>query len=356
MSSTPDSDLLIERLLRVIDEGLRTATYKPALLLAIIDSVASVPGRTTIPTREIAERAVAMYWRQTRLFPLHDGSAVVPRQISMKTSAVTNAVLALRTAASAAKVTRLHQVIASLPKDYAATVERVERTFVAEPIPRLQTVGASSHPFLYVDAWPKDTLVSALRKTGSNHITLLPGVAGRLVTLGPLLRPLIETVWTRDVAKWSKIATEEKTLREHLFGSERTSFPKTLRGSLRELQDNSCFYCGQTLGKRVEVDHFLAWSRWPNDAIENLVLADACNGAKSDHLADDDHLTRWRLRHLSQQADLLEIATSSQWESAPTITYGLMASTYGHIPAGTLLWTEGKEFVTSTGPIDLESL
>ena len=35
-----DDDLLIERLLRVIDEGRRTATYKLALLMALIDSAA----------------------------------------------------------------------------------------------------------------------------------------------------------------------------------------------------------------------------------------------------------------------------------------------------------------------------
>jgi len=33
-------DLLTERLLRVVDEGWRTATYKLALLLALIDAAA----------------------------------------------------------------------------------------------------------------------------------------------------------------------------------------------------------------------------------------------------------------------------------------------------------------------------
>lgn len=356
MATALESDLLIERLLRVIDEGRRTATYKPALLLAIIDAVAAEPGRATISTREIAERVVGLYWPQTRAFPRDDGSAVVPRQISMKSSTVVNAVLELRTAALSAKVIRFHQVKTMLPTAYAAAVEQVEKTFVAEPIPRLQIVGGGSHPFLYLDAWKQDTRVSALRKAHADHITLLPGVADRLVTLGPMLRPLIEMVWTRDVAKWSNIALEEEALHQHLFGSARTTFPKGLSRNLRELQDNACFYCGSTFARKVEVDHFLAWSRWPNDAIENLVLADECNGAKSDHLAADDHLTRWRLRHLTQRADLLDIAVANTWESAPTTTYGLMTSTYGHLPAGTLLWTRGQEFIESTGPIDLESL
>lgn len=39
-----DDDLLIERLLRVIDEGRWTATYKLALLLGIVEAAALSPG------------------------------------------------------------------------------------------------------------------------------------------------------------------------------------------------------------------------------------------------------------------------------------------------------------------------
>lgn len=49
-------DLMIERLLRVIDEGRRTATYKLALLLGIIDTAATMPNETELPSRAIAER------------------------------------------------------------------------------------------------------------------------------------------------------------------------------------------------------------------------------------------------------------------------------------------------------------
>jgi hypothetical protein len=58
----PDDDLLTERLLRVIDEGRRTATYKLALLLALIDAVAETPGAETVSTRRIAEHVVAIYY------------------------------------------------------------------------------------------------------------------------------------------------------------------------------------------------------------------------------------------------------------------------------------------------------
>jgi hypothetical protein len=57
-----DSELLTERLLRVIDEGRRTATYKLALLLALIDHAAANPGVERIATRSIATEVLARYY------------------------------------------------------------------------------------------------------------------------------------------------------------------------------------------------------------------------------------------------------------------------------------------------------
>jgi hypothetical protein len=58
-----------ERLLEVIDSGRRTATYKLALLMALLDLCArrgGLDGRApgVVYTREIAERVAAIYWPQ----------------------------------------------------------------------------------------------------------------------------------------------------------------------------------------------------------------------------------------------------------------------------------------------------
>ena len=179
----------------------------------------------------------------------------------------------------------------------------------------------------------------------------LPGVTDRLVVLGPLLRPLIELHWARDVARWTGVSTEEDRLRRHLFGSDRVGFPAAVKSGLVEIQEGRCFYCSQPLGPRVEIDHFLAWSRWPNDAIENLVAADHCNGAKSDHLADASHLHHW-FDHVDHHRDgLVELATSARWISDAARSVGLVRSTYSHIARGTPLWVTGREFVESDGPL-----
>jgi hypothetical protein len=78
-----------ERLLEVIDSGRRTATYKLALLLALLDLCARrsdehgrAPG--LLHTREIAEQVAAIYWPQVMPYRLPgSGSAVELRQITL---------------------------------------------------------------------------------------------------------------------------------------------------------------------------------------------------------------------------------------------------------------------------------
>ncbi len=338
-------DLLVERLLQVIDEGRRTATYKLALLLALLDSSALHPGATELATRELARRVVEIYYPQSRAYAAHDGIARELRQISMKASPPLRAVLRLRIAGEAAGCRTVHEVANRLPDEFDETVDVVEATFVRYPIPLLQVVGTRLVPFLYDVDWSEGTSVQALRREGRDHVRLLPGVADRLVVLGPLLRPLVELHWTRDVARWSKVATEDERLRAHLFGAERVAFPPALRSGMRELQDGHCFYCGGELDDRIEVDHFLPWSRWPNDSIENLVLADRCNNAKSDHVAAPVHVEHWLHRLDKHLPDLAAIASATRWDSDAPRSLALVRSTYTHLPLGTPLWVKGTEFI-----------
>jgi hypothetical protein len=343
-------DLLTERLLRVIDEGRRTATYKLGLLMALIDAAALAPGEAEIPTRVIAQQVLALYYPQTRLYVAAGGIERELRQISMKSSPVLQSALRLRLRGESEGCRTLPEVARKLPQAYAEAVGAVEDTFVRYPIPLLQIVGSQLRPFLYEAEWGEGTTAASLRARHLNRIRLLPGVADRLVVLGPLLRPLIELTWTRDVARWSGVSIEEESLRSHLFGAQRASFPRPFVGALRELQADSCFYCGDRLKSRVEVDHFIAWSRWANDSIENLVVSDACNGAKSDHVAAKEHLQRW-LERDSLRADLADVAALHRWDSNPERSDALVRTTYGYLATGTPLWVHGKQFVEAPGPL-----
>jgi 5-methylcytosine-specific restriction endonuclease McrA len=342
-----DDDLLIERLLRVIDEGRRTATYKLALLLALIDCCALDAGSDAVPTRAIAARVVELYFPQARRYVAADGVGRELRQISTKTSPPLRAVFALSVHADAHRCRTAREAAQRFPALYAETVDAVEDTFVRYPIPLLQVVGDRPFPFLYELDWPEGTSVRTLRKEGRDVVRLRPGVAARLIVLGPLLRPLIEHHWTQDVARWSKLATEDDRLRTHLFGAERIAFPSALRDGLRELQNGRCFYCDAPLADRVEVDHFLPWARWPNDAIENLVLADRCNGSKSDHLAAAVHVEHWAGRLHAAAGDLREIASDARWDSDAGRSLAHARSTYTLLAVGTPLWLRGRDFVAA---------
>jgi hypothetical protein len=109
-------DLLTERLLRVVDEGRRTATYKLALLLGLIDAAALAPGATSVPTRLLAERVLELYYPQTRVYVANDGITRELRQISMKQSAPLQAMLRLRARGDASRCRTVGECASAPPR------------------------------------------------------------------------------------------------------------------------------------------------------------------------------------------------------------------------------------------------
>lgn len=342
-SEPPDSNVIAERLLQVIDEGRRTATYKLALLLALLDACATnadEQGRApeALHTREIARHVLRIYLPQVREYL---GAAADPthlKQITNKQSAVLGAVLRLHLAAQAAGLKRLEQIELHLSEEYEACLDKVEHTFARYPILLLQVVGKEHRPFLYDVDWKQSVSLAALHTTGGGLVRFRPGAGDHLLRLAPLVRPLIELHWIQMVASINNIDLESEKLRAHLFGTERKAFPPVLRAGLRDVQDNRCFYCGNVLSTKTEVDHFIPWSRWPNDAIENLVLADMCNNHKRDHLAAKDHVERWRTHLEHHDSDLVDISSSASWISERARSLAVARTAYFHLPAGTPLW------------------
>lgn len=342
--------VLAERLLQVIDEGRRVATYKLALLMALIDASATNSdehGRAPkeLHTRLIARHVLGLYLPHARAY-LGSGQAepVTLRQITNRSSAVMNAVLRLHLVAENGGHRSLAAVELHYPQEFAACLDEVERTFARFPILRLQVVGAEYRPFLYDVDWGESVSLRALHADGGGMVRFRPGAGDQLLRLAPLLRPLIELHWVRMVAALNGLDVEGERLRDHLFGPTRATFPPRLRAGLRELQDDRCFYCDQRLTTRADIDHFIPWSRWPNDTIENLVVADACNGHKSDHLAASDHARRWADRLHHHRADLEQIASSATWSSDAIRTVAIGRSTYFHLPLGTPLWLVAGTF------------
>ena len=305
--------------LTILDEGRRTATYKLAVLLALMDCCAlsaDVQGRspTTVPVRDLAVRVLELYWPQVRPYARRDGAPLLS-QSSQPRAITVDAVRALRQQAEAVGARSPAAAERALPTAYADTISLIALNLVQMPLGKLQrpsgyaVKGASDYPrFLYDDA------------------PFHEGVTARQLR------------WTRAVAAFSNEELPEEHLRHFLFGADRITLG-TLGPGLREAQAGRCFYCNRPLPAReVEIDHFVPWSRLPNDSLGNLVLADRrCNNDKRDHYADLDLLTRWA----SRPVDVLhQVADDASWplelERSKRVARGL----YAHLPAGSALWQE----------------
>ena len=348
-----------ERLLEVIDSGRRTATYKLALLMALLDLCARRGGPDGRPpgvlyTREIAERIAAIYWPQ--LMPYRRGPEVIElRQITLPRSAITGAVLEFRLAAEAAGATSLSLARQRLAGQYAQMLDRVEVAVTEQPLPRLQTVGTSEQalPFLYDIDWrPRDSIsLARLRRAGPAGlpVRLRTGAGEQLVRLAPLIRPLVELHWTRMVAAINHVATEEQDLHRHLFGRDRLAPPKALRDGLASLQTGCCFYCHRPFHRAPEADHFIPRVRCGIDAVENLVLADrSCNNDKRDLLPAPPLVDAWAGRNREHRATLASLAAVSGWDSDPAGTLAVARSIYRHLPTGLAPFWHGTGLVDIT--------
>ena len=83
------------------------------------------------------------------------------------------------------------------------------------------------------------------------------------------------------------------------------------------------------------------------------MLADRCNGDKSDHLANVRHAARWVDRNRREGASLAGIAAETRWPSDPIRSNALVRTSYGHLAPGTPLWVLGSDFEEADGPVDL---
>ncbi len=338
------SALFAERLLRIIDEGRRIGSYKLALLLALLDASAaeSTPSGAApevLQTRVIASHVLRLYLPQVATFVGRDAGAATLRQITARRSPVLDAISALNDQARHMGCRSVAEMAGRLPEAFERTLDVIELTFARYPLRLLQVVGGQDLPFLYDIDWGEGVSLRRLHADGGGLVRFHPGAADALVRLGPLMRPLVETHWTRMVATLNGIDLEEERLRAHLFGASRRSFPRKLRARLGDLHDGRCFYCAGPLGSSWDLDHVIPWSRHPNDAIENLVPADRrCNTAKSDSLPAVGHVARWRNGHVARAEDLAGLADSTGWLSDLEHTLAVVRSTYRYLPVGTPLW------------------
>lgn len=335
-----DPLLLGQRVVAILETGLRTATYKLATLMALIDHcIENLPDESTaaleVQIPDLARRVLEIYWLQARPF---DGREL--RQSTQSRARILNATIELRTAADAASRSQSVDIAAlRAPKAYQNAIDEITICLAQQPLHRLQRLPGSESAdcFLYDDSHLHDQVSrSALRSRG-DAIVLKPGVAHGLARLAGLLKPALEIMWVDDVRRMNKFLDEDvPDIAGHLFGRERIGL-SVVRESLKEAFGPHCFYCGTHLPPNNPIDHVLPWSLVGIDGLANLVLACArCNVDKSGALPAISIVDRVLDR---DQRLLEEIASAIEWPTQWKRVVAAARGIYRGQPAGVPTWS-----------------
>lgn len=266
---------------RILEEGRFTATYKFALLIALVEIAVEhgddCGAEMAVPLVAIGEKFVEMYWAHTRPF-----AGGVLRQNSHANIALLDHLSRLQAAAPTLAIARRHP-------DWPALVRTATRQVREMPLMKLQALkGSARLVFLYEE------------HVEAGSIRLLPGVAYCLRRFAGLIRSLARNAWTDEIRSFAAnqyLIGSTESLPEFLFGSDRVPLD-AVRTLLDPLQGGCCFYCRERLHGGVHVDHFVPFVLYPANLAHNFVLAHAsCNGDKASLLADLPHLDAWVARN-----------------------------------------------------------
>jgi 5-methylcytosine-specific restriction endonuclease McrA len=352
-----------EQLLELLEEGRYTATYKYAVLLALLDLSLEHTERTGAPadtftTYELARKIVEIYWRQVSPFAA-GRSATVLVQNRRGQAEIVGLIERFRASHAADPSIPFWQARAAQPERFERLVRAVEWKLIEMPLPRLQVLGDTAHEFIYTIGWTtavRRADVARYQRDGSgtfdNRIVLRPGAGRYLQELNGLLRPFLHRRWSAMVARLN--GHDDARLEDFLFGAERV-VTQQVRRDLWLVQDRGCFYCHQRIDVgAAEVDHFIPWARYPDDGLDNLVVADRrCNGDKRAFLAAVGHVARWAPRAEPGSPESLrleEIAQQHDWTRHPARTFSVARAIYLGLPSDARLWLRAREFVSVDRP------
>lgn len=353
-----------EKVIELLDAGRYTSTYKYAVLLGLIDlclerADPSGAAPEMVTTRQLAEKVTELYWPHTLPFNVRADLAV-PRQNTTGQAEILTLIKRFREYHAPDPSATHWQSRLNAPEAYERLVRDVEWKLIEMPLPRVQNMGGTEQaPFIYVIDWNERIRQDRVRRyqrgepgAFNNGILFPTGVGDYLVQLSGLLRPLIQRHWAAFIAQVNRL--EESQLETFLFGAVRIPTAR-VRAGLWEIQDRRCFYCDDRLPgpAAAHVDHFLPWSRYPDDGLDNFVVADRrCNGWKSNSLAAVAHLARWTRRFSRSSGEyqqLRDLAADASWIRRPEASLGVARAIYPRLPADARLWLRGQEFVSPDG-------
>ncbi len=343
----------IAYLQRLLVEGDFVATYKFALLHALADICIERPinsalgfdfaessTENVITIDELVEKFIELYWQHSLPYTGLAGRADESDSsfILLQSSGNQSALIRNLTEYRNQGVRTLSQL--KRHPDWRKLVSKTRTTFKDGPLWRLQLLAGGEECFYY----PHDK--------SKNHIVLNAGIAFCFRRFHDLVVSLARSHWTQKVCDFPRnhaVIGGQGNLSEFLFGSDRNSIIKA-RPVLFDIQKGQCFYCNKPFkgegDYKAVVDHFIPWTRYPNDHGHNFVLAHSkCNNAKRDHLAAEQHKNRWFEQNIINNGHLIttELANYFVCESGRSeaiTTWAYQLATQNRSP----LWLQAKRF------------
>jgi 5-methylcytosine-specific restriction endonuclease McrA len=348
-----------EKVFELLAETRYTTTYKLAVLLGLMDLCLEKTTRLGGPpdlvtTRELAEKVAEIYWPHTLPYRA-DRSTSVLRQGNSGQAEIISFIERFRASLAAGSIPLMKARVVAR-EAYSRLVDRIEWKLIEMPLPRAQFIGTTLDPFVYEINWDKSVKYRDIVRYQKEHrgfdnrILFRSRVAENFVKLNGLLRPLIRRRWAAMVAALNR--QEDSRLEGFLFGVERLDLSQ-VRAPIWEIQNGYCFYCHERLRdpRQAHVDHFIPWSRYPENGIFNLVVADPqCNGDKSDFLSAIQHVESWAERFQDQSsmaADLQSIETRLKWDGSRARTLSVARAIYLRLRQDAKLWRIRKDFVNA---------
>jgi 5-methylcytosine-specific restriction endonuclease McrA len=282
---------------RLLQDGSFVATYKHALLLSIADVCVEKGddsgAKLSISIDDLAEKFISYYWRQAVPYqPLgHQQPGAILKQNTAKQASIISSIVRAR----AEYAGSLNRLKADSPA-WRSLRSKVANTIRIMPLWKLQTIGRQHLEFLY----PRD-------HTQSQSIELKEGVCFCFRLFYGLIHELVRGAWlrfVRSIKENRRLLGTATDISDFMFGSSRAPLD-VYRPILAAYQNGECFYCLKVLRDRVDVDHFVPWSRYPVDLGHNFVLShQTCNAQKGDRLAAANHLDRWCERNADHGSEL----------------------------------------------------
>ncbi len=340
-----DPVLLGQRVVAILETGLRTATYKLATLMALIEHcIEELPPQPRdvlrVPLPELAHRVLEVYWQQVRPF---DGQEL--RQSSQPRARILIATNNFRTTSGRAAVS-VDGARLRAPAAYEHAIDEITLCLARQPLHRLQKLpgSSSSDPFLYDDSFLNEHVTRSTLRSHGDAIELKPGVAYGLARLAGLLRPALQIMWVDDVRRMNKfVDAEVPDVAGHLFGRERTALT-AIRQPFKDAFGPHCFYCGSHLPENNPIDHVLPWSLVGIDGLTNLVLAcKRCNGDKSGALPAVSIIDR--VLQTDRVLVLENIAAKLEWPTERDRVAAAARGIYRGQPTGVPTWNGYKQSV-----------